>query len=262
MNDVILGAFMITGPLPEGIDSAKSKLGKAMATLRAADMIEYVRPWHVSIHRHFGLRGVLLHDGLPEEVIAVLTTEQVACERIDVAVPCHLYHKRFYAALAWLQSHHEINRVFMTDTNDVAFMSDPFAWWDRLELAPDALLVGEEWNTFDSFWWKRQLAYLPTHYTEMWLRCQHTLPLTCGTWGARRELALELLTAFTGELRASLQPDAASGRWPPITSEMWSWNFVLERADFRERIHTFKLEHGRGPVQHDRSSALRLLGLA
>jgi hypothetical protein len=267
---LILGGLMTRPPFPEGLNSArKLGVGETLAELPPAALREYVRPWYDSVHLRPGLRGVLLHDGLPDEFTGPYGTDQVRFERVAVGQPCHAYDRRFFAALAWLEAHPEVERWLMLDVNDVALLEDPFAWWDGLGLGRDVLVVGEEWHALrESQWFRGGMRWMPEDYERYLIyEVGHHAPLNCGVWGGWRAAGLEALRAFTAELRRFGEPYAARGEWPGVLADMFAFNVALGRR-FAGRVATFKMEYrhegvtlrGHGsPLQHDRSSALRLL---
>lgn len=109
----------------------------------SSDYLDYMKPWWTTVNR-VGLRGTVLHDGLPAGCISQGTTE-----RTDFALsePSELpiLHDRHRIVRDYLQQIDD-PYVFVTDISDVAFKRDPF---QLVEQDQDAhrLFIGSERKT-------------------------------------------------------------------------------------------------------------------
>lgn len=109
----------------------------------SSDYLSYMRPWWTTIDR-VGLRGTVLHDGLPSGCVEAGTTD-----RIDFGMtePSELpiLHDRHRIVRDYLQSI-EDPLVFVTDISDVAFKRDPFELIER-DNQQHRLFIGSEVTT-------------------------------------------------------------------------------------------------------------------
>jgi FkbM family methyltransferase len=269
-GDIILGGLMTRPPLPTLAGSAW-KVGEGrqstLADLPPEKIADYLRPLYESVHRINGLRCVVIHDGLKPAFTERYTTERFTFEQVTADGSINAYDRRFFAFRDWLELHPEVSRVFITDVNDVAFVTDPFAWWNSLRIAPDIILLGEEWTKFrENDWWTGSLDWMPDDYQDFFTReFADKYPLTCGTFAARRDSMLSLLGAFTREITRVLS------KWqnelPPVPADMQAFNVTAYRH-FLPSIAAFKMDAGYpgvkllapiSPLQHDRGAALKLL---
>lgn len=85
--------------------------------------LEYMSPWWTTINK-VGLQGVILHDGLPEEVIQEATTDCVSFQRCELG-KFPILHQRHFAVRDFLLSSNA-EYVLVTDVSDVAIKRDPF----------------------------------------------------------------------------------------------------------------------------------------
>lgn len=107
------------------------------------DTLNYMKPWLRSINAT-RLRGVVVHDGLPDSVIKSATSEYVRFEKCSQSPLPILYH-RHYAAIE-LVSKLEDDYVVITDISDVAFRRDPFEII-RSQASGKRLFIGSELKT-------------------------------------------------------------------------------------------------------------------
>lgn len=89
----------------------------------AGDYFEYIRPWWTTVNK-VRLNGVILHDGLPDELIAQATTDCVSFQLCESG-KLPILHQRHFAVLDYLKTS-EAESVLVTDVSDVAIKSDPF----------------------------------------------------------------------------------------------------------------------------------------
>jgi hypothetical protein len=106
----------------------------------STDYANYLRPWWTTVNR-VGLKGVVLHDGLPEDFVASATTEHVKFERMEPGhwPILHDRHRLFRDYLAKSDDEY----VFITDISDVAFKRDPFTLI-RADRGEHRLFIGSE----------------------------------------------------------------------------------------------------------------------
>jgi hypothetical protein len=140
-------ADVVTTPT-DGVDSRGSVLaimltskpdpqrGEKISTNYAA----YLRPWWNTVNR-VGLRGVVLHDGLPDDFVASATTKHVKFRQIEPG-EWPILHDRHRLFRDYLQSSDD-EYVFVTDISDVAFKRDPFALI-RADRGHHRLFIGSE----------------------------------------------------------------------------------------------------------------------
>jgi predicted O-methyltransferase YrrM len=264
--DVVFGAVISGGKDPW--NSAHKKIGGTAHTeaLTIDQQAEYIRPFVGTIHKHIGLRGVILHDCLSDELVNKLQTEFLKFEKVPVQPTANNYEGRFFAFRNYLTLHSNIQRCWFIDISDVAFAVDPFAWWTQLHPPEDAVLVGEEWVKYnDNPWFGHQLAYLPPEYKQFIID-EHgeTFPLNCGVWGASR------LTAMTVLDRMCEHMVAIHDYWKdypppyPIMIDMFAFCYVLLKH-YPTRLLPFKMDPDQcrygmdSPVIHDRQRALKCI---
>lgn len=105
--------------------------------------LDYIRPWWTTINK-VGLQGVILHDGLPEDVIQEATTDHITFQQCDNgAYP--ILHQRHFAVRDFLQQQ-KTDYVLVTDVSDVAFKKNPFPMLHEAGSAV-RLLIGTEKRT-------------------------------------------------------------------------------------------------------------------
>ena len=104
------------------------------------DYATYLRPWWTTVNR-VGLKGVVLHDGLPDEFVHATTTEHVRFHRVEPG-EWPILHDRHRLMRDFLRDSQE-SQVFLTDISDVAFKRDPFALI-RSDLGKHRLFLGSE----------------------------------------------------------------------------------------------------------------------
>jgi len=107
------------------------------------DKLNYMKPWLNSVNAT-GLRGVVLHDGLPDSVINDASTENIRFERCITSSLPILYH-RHLAALEYLSTLSD-RFVLITDISDVAFRRDPFELI-KSQSGSKRLFIGSELKT-------------------------------------------------------------------------------------------------------------------
>jgi hypothetical protein len=106
----------------------------------STDYAAYLRPWWTTVNQ-VGLRGVVLHDGLPDDFIVSATTGHVRFERMEPG-EWPILHDRHRLFRDYLKSHDD-EFVFITDISDVAFKRDPFTLI-RADRGQHRLFIGSE----------------------------------------------------------------------------------------------------------------------
>lgn len=107
------------------------------------DTLNYMKPWLNSI-KATGLKGVVIHDGLPESVISAASTENIRFEQCSASNLPILYHRHF-AAMEFISKLTD-PYVIITDISDVAFRRDPFELI-RAQAGKKRLFIGSELKT-------------------------------------------------------------------------------------------------------------------
>jgi len=105
--------------------------------------LDYIRPWWTTVNK-VGLCGVILHDGLPEDVIAEATTDHVTfhqCENGEYPI----LHQRHFAVRDFLKQQ-TVDYALVTDVSDVAFKKNPFPMLHTADPGV-RLLIGTETRT-------------------------------------------------------------------------------------------------------------------
>lgn len=131
---VILTTYLTSQPDPQG--------GRTMET----DRWDLVAPWAEGIAR-YGLRGVILHDGLSKSFtdrLAPLGIQTVSVDRVPPTT--HTNNWRYRLAAEWLSSH-PVTAAFMTDLFDVAVKGNPF---ELMDPAYDLWIGIEPWTIDDT----------------------------------------------------------------------------------------------------------------
>lgn len=119
--------------------------------IQLADYAAYLRPWWTTVNR-VGLRGVVLHDGLPQQFIASATTDHVRFQQVTLG-SWPLLHDRHRLVRDYLRQatdpHLGDQHVFVTDISDVAFKRDPFTLIEQ-DRGQHRIFVGSETKTIAS----------------------------------------------------------------------------------------------------------------
>ena len=120
-----------------------SKKPDAQRGSYVTDTLNYMKPWLNSI-KTTRLKGVVLHDGLPESVINDASTENIRFERCGTSSLPILYHRHF-AAMEFISKVTD-PYVIITDISDVAFRRDPFELI-HAQASEKRLFIGSELKT-------------------------------------------------------------------------------------------------------------------
>lgn len=159
----------------------------------AGDYLEYIRPWWTTVNK-VGLNGVILHDGLPEELIARATTDCISFQLCELG-ELPILHQRHFAVRDYLQTS-DAESVLVTDVSDVAVKRDPF------ELLANChpgikLMIGSETRTIGSSRCVRSelsRQYGSPEFTNRRI-------VNPGVLGGRREEVIRFLDLLTAEIR-------------------------------------------------------------
>lgn len=199
----------------------------ALAAATLDQLNDYMRPFAVTASRFRGFDKVVLHDGLPEELVRqwpgltfVEMPRQPAGENAWMAR---------YRVLGEYLATAQHERLWFCDVNDVAVLADPFDWWDSLGVPDEMPIVGEEWVEIGrNQWYTYKYPQFPDAMREFFeRRMADQLPVSAGLWAARVDVARRLvseLTALFDEYRE------AFSRHPLTAWDMMGLNYVLFRG--------------------------------
>lgn len=228
MNDLIISA-LLTQCYDAG-DSAQKigRAGQPLASLSADQLCEYIHPWYSTLQGP----AVVLYDDLPADFITRCPkADFVRCEHDGSE---QAWVARYRMLQRFLEDRTDIDRIFFTDINDVAFVSDPFAWLDGFNIQP-MLAFGEDRSTFSNSWVVGQRAHLPPYIRDWYFRSPEGLLLNAGIWAGPRDQAITLVRAlneFFDKYEERSKPQVA-------------WDMVLlsyaAYANF-DHFATFKME--------------------
>lgn len=233
---------------------------------------ELLQPWRDSVHLFPGLRAVVLHDGLPEDVLERLASPQITF--IEAPPPARSLPpalRRYEALAALLAGAESLQRLWFTDIDDVGFVLHPFRWLDGLGLADTQLCIGEEWGPgAGNEWFERACQSLGPEYEALLEAPWSSRPLLSpSAWAASRSTAVELTGLLLGEIDR-LQAELDDPEIPVLPV----LNLVAQRH-LGSRLATFKVDaslsgpideagvfvRGAGnPVVHNREKAMALVG--
>ena len=201
---------------------------------KAPSRFQYMKDWYWSVKKQ-QLRAVVFHDGLDARFRQRLM-------RHYPAVTFHyipsLQHRstndaRFYAYLAYLDSHPEVDRVMLTDISDVRFQMNPFLLVDMLG---DWLYTGTDIDIFPSMrtmpWINQRLQNCFSNYSVR-AGDLHTLMdldtvYNAGVMGGARHTVMALLTRIVQYL------DNAP---PHLNCNMPAVNYAIHKHFF-DRVFT------------------------
>ncbi|MEM8960186.1 MAG: hypothetical protein AAGD38_01795 [Acidobacteriota bacterium] len=212
------------------------------------DSIDYITMWFDSM-RAVGLGGVVFHDGLSDTFVATHQTETI---RFVYRDPAHFRYSlndhRFVLYRDYLVEHPEIERVFMTDGNDVAVKRNPFA-----DLVEGLVYVGSqpgrmhppepESDSHESMsysYLREQIATMGPGYDDLFerletaWRCASYPVFNAGIVGGHRRTIIDLLNAMIDALETIDKPTE--------DLNMGILNYVIYR-DYRERFVTNQPVH-------------------
>ncbi len=151
----------------------------------SSDYLDYMKPWWTTVNR-VGLRGTILHDGLPEDCIDKATTDRTGFELVDRS-ELPILHDRHRVVRDYLEQIDE-QYVFVTDIADVAFKRDPFELIAQDEDA-HRLFIGSERKTI------RESRCIRTDVTDQFgsLLYAERRIVNPGILGGRRTEVIELM---------------------------------------------------------------------
>lgn len=204
-----------------GVQVAEGK--NALSQASAEVLYEYLRPFAETV-RDLPCARIVLHDGLPEELIARchwLQFEQLPLDRDGEDA----WRARYRLLRRLLSDRPEIERLFFVDCNDVGIFRDPFAWWDSLGVPQDWPVVGEEWTPFgDNKWFTDHYPIMPEKLRG-WFehRLADSLPLSAGLWGGRRDVVLQVVDSMLRNFDEFYDLFAQH----PASWDMFAFNYAL-----------------------------------
>jgi len=150
---------------------------------------DLMRDWYNSLHNN-GLSGVIFHDHLYKGFVKHYTTDQLEFVKVEVGSRS-LNDDRFYHYRNYLEQHHELDNVLLTDLFDVEFVSDPFQLFNENY----SLFSGDETRSISGNpWMEKKLdfmkSYAPFKIPDYFAR-QTTL--SAGIIGGQRNIVIELI---------------------------------------------------------------------
>jgi len=107
-------------------------------SIRNAADFKYIQPWYDSLIK-IDAPGIILHDGLEEEFIALYQTPTIQfryCEMGNYSI----FEERWLLYHLFLQQLPQLEKVFFTDSNDVYITKNPFPFITK----ESALYVGRD----------------------------------------------------------------------------------------------------------------------
>ncbi len=188
-NDLIVSA-LLTRCFDAGDSAAKiGRAGQSLASLNVDQLCDYISPWYST------LKGpaVVLYDELPQEFIDRRPRAQFVKYEHDGSEQAWV--ARYRLLEKFLTERTDIDRIFFTDINDVAFLSEPFAWLDGFKIQP-MLTFGEDHSSFENSWVVFHRQHLPPYIREWYSRAPDGLLLNAGLWAGPRDQALKLVKAL------------------------------------------------------------------
>jgi len=107
-------------------------------SIRNAADFKYIKPWYDSLLK-IGAHGIILHDGLEAEFIALHQTPTIQfryCEMGNYSI----FEERWLLYHLFLRQLPQLEKVFFTDSNDVHITKNPFPFITK----KSALYVGRD----------------------------------------------------------------------------------------------------------------------
>lgn len=281
MPNALITAFLCQAPDPV---ATAAKIGlhtrpgevNALASASLEQLADYMRPWVETVLEIPHVRRIVLHDGLPEDLIKLYPTiEFVKVERTTNEIAWVVRFRMLYWFLTGTAEtgQPEIDRLFFTDINDIGVLRDPFTWLHEAAVLADLPVLGEEWNTFGGNpWFTGKYEQFPPAMREFFeTRLPLAVPVSAGLWGGGRGVVLEILDSMLKLLDEHAEQFA---KYPHTAWDMMTLNYVVFT---RGRFAAFKMEAidvahpaagvairnvGQNPFTHDRDKVLAHLGPA
>jgi hypothetical protein len=221
-EDLVVGVYLTSQNCPQrGVAFSRRSLHQAST-------------WYRSL-LSLGLRPVILHDGLSEEVLAPIRRQGVLFEQVETGTQSESPNdRRFRLYLKYLADRPEIEQVFFTDVTDVTAYSDPFELFsDR-----DQIFVGSEGRVNGSslYMWKTTGEAYGWGGRTKFLRILNKPVLNCGILGGRRGPLMRLLSEINEELDRTK---------PQVDSNMVTLNLAAYRLFSDHQIVTGYPLHSR-----------------
>lgn len=145
MNDVIFSPYFTKDLNYHQHDSSHRGKGGSKP-----DDFKLIESWYRSVI-DLNLQAVIFHNELSKSFVTALSTDRISFKRhTEIHRPSY-NDERFWAYLAYLKNHEEIENVFCTDIFDVVFLKNPF---ELVRKHPEyALFCGSEpINVYSSKW--------------------------------------------------------------------------------------------------------------
>lgn len=259
MTDLLLTAVLTRGR--DDFRTGRKVAGRDVPAgeLDPAGLLDYFRPFRVSAER-FGLSAVVLHDGLPAEVVAGCPGLRFCCA---VGLPdWNAFERRWVAAINYLHARDDVRRVWVVDANDVLFVTDPFRWLGR-HLPAGGVAVGRERVTMrGNDWFEAGVRPLSPEYRQFLIGThgdEHGL--SCGCWAADRPTAVAVIDAALTRINGLQRHLAAHPPGHPVCLDMFAFG-VVWRQQFGSRLVPFAMDGDEAvgdvpsPLIHDRAGAV------
>lgn len=260
-----MGDLLLTAVLTRGRDdfrTGRKVTGRDQPAgeLTAGELLDYFRPFRASAGR-WGAAGVVLHDGLPAEVLAAPGV-RFCCQ---VGLPdWNAFERRWVAARNYLAARDDVRRAWLVDANDLVFVADPFGWMDdhlpvgRVAVGREAVRMG------GNHWFEAGVKPLPPEYARLTGEFGGEYGLSCGAWGADRETALDVIDAALARIVEADRHVRAHPPGHPVCLDMFAFGLAW-RAEFAGRLVPFAMDGATAvggvpsPLVHDRAKALAAL---
>lgn len=182
--NALVTSFLVNAMDPDTCLKLGMSSGTGLAGATADMLLDYMRPWATTAG-NLPCRKVVLHDGLPEGLIAKFpNVEFVRSEPIAE----NAWLARFRLLAEWLPGQN-FDRLFFTDVNDMGIFGDPFVWAQEF---PDVLWAGEEWTPFgQNPWFTDAYVRMTPAWREFYEgQLADKLPLSAGLIGGYKQTVL------------------------------------------------------------------------
>jgi hypothetical protein len=233
VTKAIITAFVLHAHDP-GNSGNKIGVNKPLRDMSDAELYAYMEPWH----RTLPCQGFVLHDGLPQSFLDRWHSELCQLVRIDASGGEMAWIKRYRMLQRFLEIRVDLERVFFTDINDVAFLESPFDWFDRWGVNRQQLLIGDELLLFGKNPWfsGEAIKQFPPEVNRWFHANPDTAPLSAGCWGGPYDLVLPLVQHMT---RAFDRHRWLIDHFPNVSWDMIFFNYLAYTTS--ECLATFKM---------------------
>lgn len=108
-----------------------------LGIVRINPEIDYIRPWYLSIVKN-KLHGIILHDGLNDDFIKAYENEFVQFRKV-IYGNYSIFEERWFAYYLFVKDTN-VQRIFLTDCNDVIITKNPF----QIKIRQETLYIGRD----------------------------------------------------------------------------------------------------------------------